>query len=169
VLDKLMRKEKEIISHDGNWLLMRILPYRTSENVIGGVVVTFVEITRLKKAEEIGDYFESMVRTIPHPLVVLTADFRVRSANRAFYRTFDSRPEKVEGRLLYELEHGQWDIPELHTLLESILPKHTEFEDYVVEHDFPRIGHRKFILNARQIRHTDGMEELILLALEEAE
>jgi two-component system CheB/CheR fusion protein len=50
VLETLMRKEKEVVTTDNNWLLMRILPYRTSENVIGGVVVTFVDITKTKQA-----------------------------------------------------------------------------------------------------------------------
>jgi len=82
VLDTLVRKEKEVTTTDGSWLLMRVLPYRSSENVIGGVVITFVDITRLKYAEQQAEYFNSIVSTVREPLLVLDADLRVVSANK---------------------------------------------------------------------------------------
>lgn len=74
---------------------------------------------------------------------------------------------EVGGRLLYTIGNGQWDIPELRTLLETIFPESTSFENYRVEHDFPAIGRRVMLLNARQIASEGSNGELILLAFED--
>jgi hypothetical protein len=79
----------------------------------------------------------------------------VQSANRSFYRTFRVLPQETEGQLLYDLGNGQWDIPRLRTLLEEILPQEPSFDDYEVEHDFPDIGRKVMLLNARRLRQ-DG-------------
>ena len=85
-------------------------------------------------------YAESIVDTVRDPLLVLDADLRVRSASRSFYEDFGVKPEETEGRLVYELGNGQWDIPELRTLLEAILPENGSFRDFEVTHDLR--GHR---------------------------
>jgi two-component system CheB/CheR fusion protein len=171
VLDTLVSQEKEVQTTEGNWYLMRILPYRTLRNVIEGVVLTFVNITKRKQAEQetkaARDYAESIVETVREPLVILDADLRVILANRSFYQTFQVEPEETEGQLLYDLGDRQWDIPKLRKLLEEILPQHTVFNDYEVEHDFPDIGRRTMLLNAREVRRAEGEERLILLAIED--
>jgi hypothetical protein len=90
----------------------------------------------------------------------------VDSANRSFYQTFQTAPEEAEGKLLYELGEGQWDIPELRELLEEILPRETVFNDHEVELDFAGLGRRTMLLNAREVRRVEGKERLILLAIE---
>lgn len=110
-------------------------------------------------------YVRSIVDTVREPLVVLDHRLRVQSANRAFYRTFRAAPQGTEGRLLYDLGNGQWNIPRLRTLLEEILPRDTTFDDFDVEHDFPDIGRKRMLLNARKLR-LEGAE-LILLAIED--
>ncbi|MDI6877684.1 MAG: chemotaxis protein CheB [Methanomicrobiales archaeon] len=170
VLDTLQRRVKQVQTLDGRWFEMRMIPYRTRENRIDGVVVTFLDIAPFKELESsirfARRYAESIVETIREPLVVLDPDLRVVSANRAFYTTFQVTPERTEGQLLYTLSENQWDIPELRHLLEEILPQKTEFEGYTVEHDFPGIGHRTMRLNARKVRSAVG-PELILLAIED--
>ena len=86
------------------------------------------------------DAAEQIVETVREPLLVLTPDFRVQSANPAFYQLFQVRPAETEGQRIYQLGNGQWDIPALHTLLEEILPQNTVFNDYEVTHDFEHIG-----------------------------
>jgi len=171
VLDSLVPREREVRTKEGDWYLMRILPYRTLQNVIQGVVLTFVDITGLKQAQReiraARDYAESIVETVHEPLVTLDADLRVVSANPAFYRAFQMDPEGTEGQLLYHLGKGQWDIPELRTLLEEILPQEMVFNDYEMGHDFPGIGRRTMLLNARELRRAQGEERLILLAIED--
>jgi len=110
-------------------------------------------------------YAEGIVETVREPLLILDGQLRVRSANGAFYRTFHVSPQDTEGRRLYDLGNGQWDIARLHALLEEILPQHATFDDFDVEHDFPGIGRKIMLLNARKLRYADAA--LILLAIED--
>jgi two-component system CheB/CheR fusion protein len=109
---------------------------------------------------------QAIVETVREPLLVLNEDLRIRSANHSFYRTFDASPDETVGRPLYELGDHQWDIPRLRDLLEHILPQDDQFRDFEVKHDFPNIGRRTMLLNARRLRR-DGGAELILLAIED--
>ncbi|MEW6600651.1 MAG: chemotaxis protein CheB [Nitrospirota bacterium] len=156
VLRTLIPVQKEGFDKSGKWYLMRILPYRTVENVIDGVVITFVDITSQKKLQmelvDARDYAESMVMTVREPLLVLDSGLRVVSANQAFYSRFRVSKDDTLNRRIYELGNGQWDIPKLRELLEKILPKKTTLNDFEVEHDFPTIGHKKMLLNAHSIK-----------------
>ncbi len=89
------------------------------------------------------------------------------SASRAFYQEFQVTPEETLGLALYDLGNNQWDIPGLHELLEDVLPNKTSFENFEVVHDFPGIGKRKMLLNARLIPEETGSTQLILLAIED--
>ena len=113
------------------------------------------------------DYFQNIVETVREPLVILDSDLRVQGASRSFYRTFSVTKEETEGRLIYELGDRQWDIPALRTLLEEILPAHTEFDGFEVDHVFPRVGRRVILLNARQIVTEERSATMILLAIED--
>ena len=113
------------------------------------------------------DYFQNIVATVREPLVILDSDLRVTSASRSFYRTFSVTREETEGRLIYELGDRQWDIPVLRRLLEEILPEHTEFDGFEVDHMFPRVGRRIILLNARQIVTEESSATMILLAIED--
>ena len=117
--------------------------------------------------QEAREYAESIVQTVREPLMVLDADLRVISANRSFYQTFQVIPKETEGQLLYELRNRQWDIPKLRELLEEILPKNAAFNDFEVEHDFPEIGRRTMLLNARRIYREANRTRMILLAIED--
>ena len=88
-------------------------------------------------------------------------------ANQIFYQTFKVLPDETSNRFIYELGNHQWDIPELRTLLEEVLPKKTSLQDYRVEHEFPSIGKRVMLLNARRIRQESAAEEQILLTIED--
>jgi PAS domain-containing protein len=170
-LDTLVPKELQVETTDGRWYNLRILPYRTTNNVIDGVVVTFSEITLLKQTEaqleQARDYAKSIIATIREPLLVLDEKLRVMSASRSFYVKFQVEPTQTEGRRVYELGEGQWNIPGLRQLLGEIIAKNTQFDDFRVEHDFPKIGRRVLLLNARQIEQNNGREKLILLAMED--
>jgi PAS domain S-box-containing protein len=113
------------------------------------------------------DYFQNIVETVREPLVVLDSDLRVKGASRSFYRTFKVNKEETEGRLIYELGDRQWDIPALRTLLEEILPERSQFDGFEVEHEFPRVGRRVILLNARQIVTEERSATMILLAIED--
>lgn len=112
-------------------------------------------------------FAERIVHTVREPLVVLDEGLRVKTANRSFCETFRVVAEDTEGRLLFDLGDGQWNIPALKTLLEEVLLKNTLFQDFEVEHDFPTIGRRTMVLNARQVRWNGSRTPFILLAVED--
>jgi two-component sensor histidine kinase len=110
---------------------------------------------------------QSIVDTVREPVMVLDKRLRVIAASRSFYSAFRVTPEDTQGRLLYTLGDGQWDIPKLRVLLEKIIPEHGVMEDYEVEHQFPGLGHRTMYLNARQVDYKAGAETTILLGIED--
>jgi signal transduction histidine kinase/CheY-like chemotaxis protein len=117
--------------------------------------------------QEVQSFAEAIVETVREPLLVLDKDLHVKMANQSFLGTFRASKKETEGRLLYELGNGQWDIPELRRLLEDIIPQHTEFRDFEVTHDFPAIGRRTMLLNARKLSEPGVNRELFLLAMED--
>src|SRR5687767_973807 len=121
---------------------------------------------RTPLVEDIQNYAQNIVDTVREPLLILDATLRVRSANRAFYQTFHVTPGETEGRLIYELGNGQWDIPDLRTLLEDIVPKSSVFDDFELDHTFPMIGRRVMLLNARKLQ-AGQHGELLVLAMED--
>jgi PAS domain S-box-containing protein len=109
----------------------------------------------------------AIVDTVRDPLVVLDHDLRVVAASRSFYKTFRLVREDVRGKLLYEIDSGQWDIPELRDLLETISSGQATIEGYEVEREFPKIGHRVMLLNARKVFYEKGAHTTVLLAFED--
>ncbi len=170
VLETLQACEKEVEA-DGKKFSMRIIPYRTIDNQIGGIVVTFLDITELKRIEREVEkakvFAESIVNTIREPLLILDGDLRAVSANLSFFRFFKTSREETVGKLVYDLGNGQWNIPDLRRLLEEILPESASFEDFEVEHQFPFIGHKKMLLNARRMERESRQSALILLVMED--
>ena len=171
VLDSLVPREREVRTTNGEWYLARIQPYRTLDNVIDGVVLTFTDVSKRIQAEtsseEAHKLAESIVDTVREPLIVLDSGLKAVSASSSFYKNFRVTKEDTIGRELYALGNRQWDIPKLRELLETILPQNQVMESYQVEHDFPTIGKRKMLLNARCIVGKTGQTQLILLAIED--
>jgi PAS domain S-box-containing protein len=110
----------------------------------------------------------AIVDTVREALIVLDRDLRVVAASRSFYQTFGANPQDTQGQLFYDLDNGQWNIPALRRFLEEVIPQQRAIEDYEVEHEFPTIGRRTMLLNARQVfeeEHPDST--LLLLAIED--
>jgi len=171
VLDSLMPFEQEICLDEDTWMLARIQPYRTLDNVIDGVLMTFADITlRLKSVavQEALTLADGIVHTIREPLIVLDDALKVVFASRAFYDSFRAAPDLTIGRPIYELGDGQWNIGALRQLLESTSVGGQEFSDYPVEHDFPVIGHKKTLLNARRFIGKTGEPQWVLLSMQVA-
>src|ERR1700758_4735792 len=134
------------------------------------LVLAMEDVTERRRVEAdlkaIETYAQNIVDTVREPLLILDTTLRVRSANRAFYQTFQVSAEETVDRLIYELGNGQWDIPDLRRLLEDIVPKSSVFNAFQLEHTFPVIGRRVRLLKARKLqagRHS----ELLVLAMED--
>ncbi len=113
------------------------------------------------------DYAEGIVDTVHEPLVVLDGNLRVKSANKAYFKTFEVNEKDTEDKLIFQLGNKQWDIPALRTLLEDVLPNKSAFENFEVARNFPNIGERTMRLNGRELKRGKEEEKSILLAIED--
>lgn len=171
VLKKLTAIEVEVPTDADRWYLRRMLPYRTQDNRIAGVVITFANITERKRdADAINDarkYSEAIVRTVQHPLLVLDHDLRVLTANTAFRELFAMFDGEPKGRLIFELGTGEWNNPPLRALLEKVLSADNEIHNFEVEQDFRIGGQRSMLLTASRLPLERDRGELILVAIED--
>lgn len=169
VIKNVCESEREVRDRNGRWYSLRVRPYLTVDNAVDGAVLVLVDIDDLKRTEglivEEHEHAEAIIRTVPNPLVILTSDLRIQSANAAFYRTFKLSRTETEGRLIYEFDHATWDIPRLRHLLEEIIPRNSVFDDFEVTHEFERIGFRSLLLNARLLNEPGGRSQQILLGI----
>ena len=122
--------------------------------------------------EESWSYIKTVVDVLREPVIILDEHCTVLAANEAFYKLFQVEAKETEGKNIYKLGNGQWDIPALRKLLQDILPKNTFFKGFEVEHDFPVIGKRTMILNARHIYSRDkttseSFPPIIMIAMED--
>ncbi len=104
----------------------------------------------------------AIIDTIHEPLIVLDENLRIIVASRSFYEKFNVSHDTTENKLFYDLGEGQWNIAALRTLLEKVIPEHTNVIDYEVEHFFPLLGFRVMLINAREIRYDNGRKKMLL-------
>jgi two-component system, chemotaxis family, CheB/CheR fusion protein len=169
--------EREVQGLSGHWYSVRIQPYKTEEGKLDGAVLSFIDIDSLKGVERLTksledarlarNYSEGVVQTIREPLVTLDEDLRVISANPAFYRVFRASPEEVEGRAVDALGCGAWGIPGLRPALERVLSADAELENFEAERDFPAVGRKVLLLNAKRILLDGAGSKMILLGVED--
>ena len=131
-------------------------PRKTSRKVA-------LQAERIAALKKLLLYYKDITETIREPFIILDKNLYVISANPAFYRQFKVKRKDTEGRRMYELGENQWDAPELRELLEHILPKHRVLNNYEITLNFPELGRKTMLLNARQV----DSKELILLAVED--
>jgi two-component system CheB/CheR fusion protein len=159
------RKPRDIRDAHGRWYSLRILPSLGVDGNIDGAVMMFIDIDAAKRGL---DFAEAIVETVREPLVILNQNLQVMKANKALYETFQATPGETEGRLIYELGNGQWNIPKLRELLENILPACSTLRDFEVTHDFEHVGRKVMVLNASEIFDPNAQARTILLAIEDA-
>jgi len=170
VLAELTPRQREI-NGGAEWYIRRVLPYRTQENRIDGVVITFTEVSKLKvvgtQAKAAQAFAENIINTLHEAVIVLDRELRIQAASSSFYKTFRIGAEDTIGRLIFDLDGQQWDIPKLRELLMRVIPDTTVVEDFEVEHDFPYLGLRIMRLNARRIRNAEDTDGLCLVTIED--
>ena len=171
VIDSLTIKEQEIQDTQGRWYSMTIRPYKTVDNRIDGALVTLEDINDLKlgmmRIKEARDYAEAIVETVREPLIVLSKDLRVVTANQAYYKNFAVTPEAMENKYFYEMQDGLWNMPKLRQLLEEILAKNSVINDFEVEYEAAGLDPRILLVNARTVISKDPGAHLILLAIDD--
>ncbi len=158
------RKPRDVRDAQGRWYSLRILPSVGPDGTTDGAVMMLIDIDAAKRGL---DFAEAIVETVREPLVTLNQNLQVLEANKAFYETFHSARHETEGRLIYDLGNGQWNIPQLRELLENILPTHSTFRDFEVTHEFEHVGRKVMLLNASEIFDPNAQARTILLAIED--
>ena len=176
-IDSVSIKEREVQDGEGHWYSLRIRPYRTTDNRIDGAMLLFIDIDSYKDVDRLTfllaevdtarQFAEGIVQNAPWPLLILDRELRVIKANPAFYAVFQTSPEETERQLIYTLGNGPWNIPGLRRLLDDIIPHNSRFQDFAVTHEFPHIGEKTLLLNARRIRRDEQETDTILLGIED--
>ena len=146
-------------------------PIRNTRGEVAGVVLVFRDVSeRRRQEQQVQDtlaYADNIIATLREPFLVLDKNLRVKTANRSFYQDFHVTLEETQGRYIFDLGDGQWNIPRLRLLLEEVLSHDHSVHDFEVEHAFPVLGQRTMLLNARRFLPDSKQTELILLAIED--
>jgi two-component system CheB/CheR fusion protein len=166
-IESAVYQEKEVRVKDGPWYLLRIRPYKTSEEKVEGAVLSFQDIDGLKRTlDQTRTFASAMIENARESVLVLDEGLRVTLANPAFYKAFRVSHAETHGRVIYELGNHQWDIPKLRELFRAITNQNMRIDGYEVRHKFQHLGVRHMILNARRIEPQGG-PQMILLSLED--
>lgn len=156
-------QELEVQDEGEHWYALRIRPYKTPDNRIDGAVIVLSDIHETKLASEKikreRNIAQSILETMDKPFLVLDENFHVRIANQQFYKIFQVSADEVLDKLIFNLSDGQWDFPELHTLVENILPQQNQMKDIEVTHEFKRIGERTLKIHGHQISYQGQSTE----------
>ncbi|MCF7971925.1 MAG: PAS domain-containing protein [Methylococcaceae bacterium] len=170
VLETLVFKDKEVQTVNGDWYLLRILPYRTAENMIDGLAISFININKLKLAEQSAvdaSVTRAIVETVRHPLLVLDEHLQILLANPAFFNSFKLDKQQTENQSLLTICAGAWATAEIKQHLKTTLDDKTAFEELHFSHEFPDIGLKHLILNGRILKQSAEKSVHILLAIED--
>jgi two-component system CheB/CheR fusion protein len=176
VIDAVSAREQRVRSHDGRTFSMQIKPYKSVDNRIDGAVIVLFDVSvaedqaaALEAALEVARATgETVISTVREPILLLAGDLRVLRANQAFIEKFAVDAQEIEGSYVYDLDNAQWNIPALRRLLEEVLPEKRNIEGFVVEHEFPRIGRQRLLVDARRIESGRGQRGVIILVVREA-
>jgi two-component system, chemotaxis family, CheB/CheR fusion protein len=169
VLRDVVNLEREVQDQQGHWYRLQVKPYKTLDDRIDGAVLILMDIDVIKKRNQelvlAGEFTKSIIETMPEPVLVLSADLHILMANYAFYEAFEVKPETTLNQFVYSLGDGQWNKPDLRTLLEEVLPHDRNFLNHEVIYDFPGIGWKSFMLSGRYMVQEPDAAPLILLSL----
>lgn len=158
--------EREVSDREGHRYSLRVRPYKT-DNKIQGVLVVLLDTDLIYRArdqaQKSGDYARAIVETIHEALLVVDAEFRILTFNRSFNDLFGVSLQDMEHRSFFGPGAGQCNVPRLRELLRDVLSKGTEIKDFELDQNFPQIGRRRLLLNARQIDTT----QRILIAIDD--
>ena len=160
----------EVRAQNGKWYNRQILPYRTQDDKINGVVVTYSDVSDLKDLQDrtlmAQRFVENIVNTVRDPLLALNADLELVWASRSFHQLFNTSDRNVVGESLFSLSKGQWDIPELRRHLERVLPDKRPVEAFSLVIDVPGKGRIDLVLDARKLANDHPEGDMILVALD---
>ena len=169
VLHDVVNIEREVRDQQGHWYHLQIKPHKTLDDRVDGATLALIDIDAIKKVNrELIDAVEltnSIIETVPEPVLVLDASLCIVMANRSFYATFDIAPEATIEQQIYTIGNGQWDKPDFRILLDDVLPFRRDFLNHPIDFDFPGSVHKSFMASGRYIVQDQDAAQLLLLSL----
>jgi PAS domain S-box-containing protein len=154
---------------NGSWFLLRIAPYVANGHRVDGAVITFQNVTAFRASLEQAiyerEYTKAIINTVIDPLVVLDDESQVQAANQAFYTKFQISRDQAQGTRLYDIGTRDWDLPRLQKFLREANASNESDNEF--EHEFPAIGHRTVLLNARRLSQRGNVGQMILLVIQD--
>ena len=134
------------------WFVVRIAPYANGERQVSGTVLTFTNVTAFRASIDQVIYerecTKAILNAVPDPLVVLSADQRIQSGNRAFYSMF-------------------FELAALRTRLKGMLAGGPAFDPVEVDQVFPGEGRRRLIIHAHPLALPGHPERRVLVTFED--
>ncbi|MBV8202242.1 MAG: PAS domain-containing protein, partial [Acidobacteria bacterium] len=164
VIDSVTPQQHDVQDAQGRWHVLHIRPYKTQENKIDGAVIVLIDVDHLIRA---WTYAESIVAAATQCLLVLDGSLRVKTVNHEYCATFGVELAQTLGRPFFELGDGQWDTPELHRLMEEVLPRRRRFDNCEVTLDLPRVGRKTLTISARELPHEGAPAPFTLVAIDD--
>ena len=171
VLETQVALDLEVQSREGRWFIRRIMPYRTQDGEFNGVVVTYSDVTDLKKLQqhnqEAQTFADDIIDTVRAPLLVIGEDMRIARVSRSYREVFSISADELIGENLFKVQGGQWDVPALHALIDGVLTKDATLERVTARVNTADKKSRDLDIHARKLRQTVGGKTLVLLAMED--
>ena len=166
-IDTLSTHEQEVRDQSDRWYSLRIRPYKTTDNQIDGAVISLIDIDALKRSSMLLEF--AIVETVRSPLIVLDANFKIITTNRAFCETFQLTSAQIEHQDFFAIADGEWNVAPLPSLLMDMLTNQSWIQDFEISQDFIGLGSRTMLLRAATISRVEGdfSEQMILLAIED--
>lgn len=155
--------------HGDKWFVVRISPYPEGDRRVTGTVLTFTNVTAFRASIDQAIYerecTKAIINTVADPLVVLSADQRIQSGNRAFYTMFGVARDETQGVPLYEL--GAFELAPLRTQLDEMLAGSHAFQPFEVDHVVTGEGQRTLMLDARPLSLPGHAERGVLVTFQD--
>ncbi|MGZ3565256.1 MAG: PAS domain S-box protein [Gemmatimonadaceae bacterium] len=152
------------------WFVVRISPYTKGDRQVNGAVLTFINVTPFRTSLDHAIYerecIKAILNTVADPLVVLDADQRIQSGNRAFYKMFGLAREETQGVPLNDLGNGAFELPLLHEP-EETLPYSHVFRSVEVPDVVTAKGSRTLVLDVHPLSFPGHSERRVLVTFQD--
>ncbi len=172
VRDTMVYQEKEVQTEDGHWYLRRIIPYRSTDGKVVGVVINFIDIDEMKRTEKAFEqsrrrleHAGAMVESFPRPLLLLDKEHIVLAANRAFSDLFGVKPDHLPGKSVHEIANGRLDIANFRESIDSVFQREDRFQHQQIETEIEGIGKRWIIIYAAPVILDTTMQDRVLVEM----
>ena len=164
--------ETRVDFRDGDrWFVVRISPYPRAGRKVSGALLTFTNVTAFRASINQAIYerecTKAMLNTVADPLVVLSADQRIQSGNRAFYAMFGLSRDEMQGIPFHELGNGAFDHAPLRRQLEEVLAGNDAFQPVEMDDVPTSQGERTLVLDARLLSFPGHSERRALVTFQD--